>query len=647
MVDWSTRLLPLPMVKTRKLWVELLVVALALGAVGCSGQVPQGWQPLWQDRWEWGSRGDLWVRGVPANGPLEIGSDRDRIIRADLVNLGDTPATIVLKDTKTEQWKLDPGQVMPVQLAGLTSRARFEAPSDVVIANPRIGAEIDDADLVVFIVIDTLRADHVSAELMPGVTGYFADGRRWRQATANASWTLPSVASFFSSRPVLDLTAPSGDLIGIPAGVPTWSSEYEAAGFTGAAVVANYSLSVLNGFGEGFSSYRVPDGQGSAELPDARWVVDAGRSWLERHRGENAFLYLHLMDPHFPYRDHREAAVIAPDLPALAAGIRPAAAGERELLKKLYAGEVRYVDRVLTEFLRELSEDAIVVLTSDHGESLGERDCWGHGLNLYQESLHVPLMIRGGGIATGLVDEPVQHLDLASTLLDLVGIPVPTEMVGRSLLDGGSSRALISSTFGAGPLRWSWRRGDDKVLLRMAEQPGLGEVARSKMLGGGRREPGAFAFNLVDDPAEENPSALPPALLEPVTRAFVETAGRMVPGLQIGVVNLDGPVSTQLEIDGTFEVVQAWSTAPMAVEFTDSRLDLSCENAYPICFLGAAVEPDSAMISTEDGEYRLDELPRPGSLSEGSSLWWNPDRPLIVGGYDETLERLRALGYIE
>jgi hypothetical protein len=181
----------------------------------------------------------------------------------------------------------------------------------------------------------------------------------------------------------------------------------------------------------------------------------------------------------------------------------------------------------------------------------------------------------------------------------------------------------------------------------MAEQPGLGEVARSKMLGGGRREPGAFAFNLADDPAEENPKALPPALLEPVTRAFVETAGRMVPGLQIGVVNLDGPVSIRLEIEGTLKVVQAWSTAPMAVEFTDGQLDLSCGNAYPICFLGVAVEPDSAMISTEDGEFRLDELPRPESLSEGSSLWWNPDRPLIVGGYDETLERLRALGYID
>ncbi len=635
------------MVNTFKPWVGLLAIALALGALGCSGQAPQGWLPLWQDRWEWGSRGELWVRGVPANGPIEVDLGRGQILRADLVNLGAESATVVLRNTTISTWELGPGQVIPLHLEDLKNGARFEAPEGVVIANPRVGAAIDDAGVVVFIVIDTLRADHVNAELMPGVTGYFAGGRVWTQATANASWTLPSVASFFSSRPVLDLTAPSGDLIGIPAGVPTWSAELEAAGFTGAAVVANYSLSVLNGFGEGFSTFHVPDGKGTAEHPDAGWVVEAGRSWLDRHRGESAFLYLHLMDPHFPYRDHHDPAVVAPDLPALAAGLRPAAPGERELLEELYVGEVRYVDQVLTEFLNDLPNDAVVVLTSDHGESLGERDCWGHGLNLYQESLHVPLLMRGPGIAPGSVEEPVQHLDLAPTLLDLVGLPAPAEMVGRSLLDGGSSRPLVSSTFGAGPLRWSWRLRDDKVLLRMAEQPGLGEVARSKMLGGGRREPGAFAFDLADDPFEENPNTLPDELVEPVTRSFVETAGRMVPGLQIALVHRGGPTSSRLKIDGTFEVVQAWSSAPMTVRLTEDELELSCENAYPICFLGVAVEPDSALVSTEDATHQLNMLRVPDSLTDGLSLWWNPDRPLIVGGYDETLERLRALGYIE
>jgi Sulfatase len=635
------------MVKNRIQSAAVLLITLTVVAVGCSDQAPQGWQPLWQDRWEWGSRGELWVRGVPANGPFEVEPGLGRVVRADLVNLGEQPATVVLSDSKVRRWELDPGQVMPLELEGLTDRARFEAPADVVIANPRAGAKSEEPVLVVFIVIDTLRADHVTTNLMPGVTGYFAGGRRWMQATANASWTLPSVASFFSSRPVLDLTAPSGDLIGIPAGVTTWSTELEAAGFTGAAVVANYSLSVLNGFAEGFASYQAPDGHGSAEHPDARWAVDAGRKWLERHRGENAFLYLHLMDPHFPYRDHKDPAVKAPDLPALAAGQRKALPGERELLAKLYAGEVRHVDGVLTELLHELPEDAVVVLTSDHGESLGERGCWGHGLNLFQESLRVPLLIRGPGITPGIVNDPVQHLDLTPTLLDLVGIPVPVGMVGRSLLDGGSQRPIVSSTFGAGPLRWSWRHGHAKVLLRMAEQPGLGVVARSKMLGGGRREPGAFAYDLEVDPIEVRPDAVPPALVEPVTRAFVETAGRMVPGLQIGLVRRDGPISTRLVIEGQSEIVQAWSGAPMTADLSDGRLELSCEDAFPLCLLAVAVEPDSASISTEDGVDRLDELGSPDSLSDGLTLWWNPARPLIVGGYDETLDRLRALGYIE
>ncbi len=226
------------------------------------------------------------------------------------------------------------------------------APEDVVVVNPRVGRKLTDAELVVVIVVDTLRADHVTTELMPEITEFFADGRRWSQATANASWTLPSVASFFTSRPVLDLTVPSGDLIGIPAGVTTWAQAFESAGFLGAAVVANYSVSTLNGFGEGFSTYLVPDGHGGAEHPDATWVVDGARSWLSRHGGEDAFLYLHFMDPHFPYRDHDDPARSPPDLQALASGQRPEAPGDRELLAQLYAGEVRHVDRVLGPFLQ-------------------------------------------------------------------------------------------------------------------------------------------------------------------------------------------------------------------------------------------------------------------------------------------------------
>jgi len=625
-----------------------LLIALAAGVVGCMQQPTPGWRSLGQGDRQWRGRGELWVRGLPANRSLAVDGSPGQVFRCDLVNLGDETARVTLADDEVVAWTLAPGQVLPVELEGLTGRASFEAPDHVVMVDPRVGSELDDAALIVVIVVDTLRADHVTGELMPLTSDFFAAGHRWTQATANASWTLPSVASFFSSHPVLDLTAPSGDLIGIPAGVETWPSALEAAGFSGAAVVANFSVSTLNGFGKGFSSYLVPDGHGGAAHPDAAWVVQGARSWLSRHHGENGFLYLHFMDPHFPYRDHDDPAGAIPDLPALAAGQRTEVPGDRERLAELYSGEVRHVDRVLGPFLRELPEDAVVVLTADHGESLGERGCWGHGLNLYQEALLVPLLVRGPGVTAGSVARPVQLLDLAPTVLAVAGVPPPLGMEGRSLFEGGSDHPIVSSTFGAGPLRWSLRRGDEKVLLRMAEQPGLGEVARSKMIGGGPREPGAFTFDLAADPEEEDPRALPVSLVDPVVAAFNGSAGRMVPGLQIELSQRAGGISTRLTVAGEVAVVQAWSTKPITVVRSGDELELSCEDAFPACVLAARVDPAPEEVVAAGGRsLRLDDVSPPSAFTEGLSVWLNPPRPLVVEGYDETLERLRALGYID
>lgn len=623
------------------------MLAVAVGCTSCLPETPSGWQAVGQDNWEWWNRGELWVRGLPANGALPLESESDQVIRFDLVNLGEQKARVVLNDSKVQEWEIEPGQVQSVELEGLDGQSRFEAPDDVAIAAPRRGRGLDESKLIVVIVVDTLRADHVTPEIMPGITEYFAAGFKWSQATANAPWTLPSVASYFTSRPVLDLTSPSGDLIGVPNGIRTWPQELEAGGFTGAAMVANYTVSVLNGYGKGFSTYLVPDGHGGGEKPDANWIVDHARRWMSRHEGEDAFLYLHFMDPHFPYRDHDGSGRTAPNLPALEQGRHSEAEGERELLEDLYAGEVRHVDRVLAPFLRELPENAFVVFTSDHGESLGERDCWGHGINLYQESIHVPLLIRGPGLSPGGSDTPVQLLDLAPTVLGAAGVPTAPEMAGRSLLEGGSDHPIISSTFAAGPLRWVWRRGGEKVLMRMAEQPGLGEVARSKMAGSGPRAAGVFVYDLIADPAEEDPRGLSAADVDPVIDVFGRSAGRMVPGLQIGLSQRQGEISTSLTIAGEVEVIQAWGAAPIRVVRTGDQLQVRCEDAFPVCVLATRVNPVPSVVFAGSQAHSLDDRGPPTSFSEGLSLWWNPPRPLVVDGYDETVERLRALGYIE
>ena len=78
------------------------------------------------------------------------------------------------------------------------------------------------------------------------------------QATANSPWTVPSVASLFAARPVLEVSTPSGDIVGVPKGITTWPSALWRAGFEGAAVVANYTVHTLNGFSEGFTCFLFP-----------------------------------------------------------------------------------------------------------------------------------------------------------------------------------------------------------------------------------------------------------------------------------------------------------------------------------------------------------------------------------------------------
>jgi hypothetical protein len=386
-------------------------------------------------------------------------------------------------------------------------------------------------------------------------------------------------------------------------------------------------------------------------------VVDEAERWLRSHRGEDAFLYLHLMDPHHPYRSHTDPAVVSPDLEPLALRRRAASGAEAELLKRLYAEEVRHVDEVLAPFLAALPDDTLVVFTADHGEALGEHAAWGHGLNLYREGVRVPLMIRGPGVPRGEVGEPVQLMDLGPTVLELLGVEADVSMVGRSLLHDGPRVPLVSATFSAGPLRWGWRRGTDKVVLRMAAQPGLASVPRTAALEGTPLTAGGLYFDLAVDPHEDSPKPVPDRLLPPVGGAFAETAGAMVPGVQLMLWGRRGPVIAALEAEGSFDVIQVWGVSEMTVRREDDRLEIRCADSFPVCALAGtfetipdAVVPLAGLAPTGEplGPVSPDRLRRPqGDLEPGSHVWWNRRRPIVVDGYEETMERLRALGYIE
>jgi len=493
------------------------VVLLALAAlVACGGGVPRGFDRLWVDEWSWHNHGTDWVRGV-AGGEFRFEVEGyGASFRGEMLGLDRSGGSVVVTGpASSSSIRIGSRERRFVRLQLTAGEYTMTVPPGVAVGSPRLGLPESGTRQLVFVLVDTLRADHVRADLTPGILDHFKGGRRWNQATANCSWTVPSVASMFTARPTLAISTPSGDMVGVPRGLATWPSLLDNAGFQGAAVVANYTVHTLNGFSEGFGTYLVPDGHGPKSHPDATWVVEEARRWLLAHRGEDAFLYLHLMDPHQPYRSHSDPGVAAPDLEPLAMRRREATAEEAALLRRLYADEVRHVDEVLTPFLDALADDTVVVLTSDHGEALGEHGAWGHGLNLYQEGVLVPLLVRGPGVPPGDVDTPVQLLDLGPTVLELMGVAGADGMVGRSLLAGGSPAPLVSTTFGGGPLRWAWRRDMDKVVLRMAAQPDLGWEVQSAMLEGVPLPSGGFHFDLAADPREQAPMVVPERLLPP------------------------------------------------------------------------------------------------------------------------------------
>lgn len=643
-------------------WITTALVTLAVAGVpGCGTDSP-ALDRQWEADWKFFQLGQQWVRGVDLSSQKSLRVDRaglqfrSRILNTakDDTDLAITGQGLQLRFTIPARRYLD---VATDQLPpGLYEIEEAEA---LILGEPRLVGKEHQPRVFVLVVVDTLRADAVNPKNTPRILEFFNGSRRYPDVSANSPWTLPSMASMFTSRPVLDLTTPAGDLVGIPDGMETWADTLRRAGFSGGAVVANSTVHVQNGFAKGFDTFLVPSiipvkGGG----PDASWAIRKAARWLAAHEGENSFLYLHLMDPHEPYRDHENGRE-PPKLFELAHRIRTALPEETETIRNLYDGEVRHVDRMLAPFLESLPENAVVVFTSDHGEMLGENGCWGHGLTLYEPVIRVPLLIRAPSLKGGVDSKPAQLLDLAPTVLDLLAEQIPTEMEGRSLLQAHPRRAIVAATFSAGPMRWMWRRDETKVVFRTVDQPAIIESSRRALEEADPLPGGIFCYDVVKDPDEQSPHALPADLLAPVARDFALSAGSMVPGLQVFSVGVTGGTTFELEYPGQRIIQQIWSIGPVEASWDGPLLRVEDPHAGPFSLvtIGAGGEVGNAKPGltnlpwqhlSEAGEYPHAGLNTDQTFQPpGSYVWWNPDRTLVVGHHDETLQKLRALGYIK
>jgi arylsulfatase A-like enzyme len=343
------------------------------------------------------------------------------------------------------------------------------------------------------VVIDTLRADHVGAYgshggATPRIDELAARSLVVEHAWSQSSWTKPAIASLMTSLHERSHGVHQGFSDRLAAPLETLAELLAAAGYRTGAVSENPHVNPAFGFDQGFGFFEGrKDFRGSAVVSAERalqWLAD-----LPEHTP--FFLYLHLVDPHGPYTpaaNVREMVTegLTAERPLVEAGrinqlldgekAVALAPGDVRFLEALYDGELRTTDAVVGAVLdhlelRNLSDKTIVLVTSDHGEEFMEHGSLKHGYWLYEESVRIPLILHVPGAEPRRSEETwVQLVDVAPTLLELLGIEAPSTFEGRSfapLLRGSElgEQPLVFETRYRGVARRALRDGRHKLII--------------------------------------------------------------------------------------------------------------------------------------------------------------------------------------
>jgi len=334
-----------------------------------------------------------------------------------------------------------------------------------------VSAALADKPNIILIMVDTLRADHLSCYggtqvETPNLCRVATDGGSIYDGFAHASWTKPSTASLLTS-----LIPSSHQTMSKPSALPqeitTLAEAMQDHGYATGAFVSNTNLTESFGFAQGFDEYHYlgPDylfgaRESSSKLvlyqivrrvyfmatgakrfgdfyQDSQVVNANAFEWLDRHRDARFFLFLHYMDVHDPYFAHPYDGTgfdrASHQHPTLA---------HAEEMHALYEGEIAYLDEQFGKLVERLEaqglwEDSMIVLVADHGEEFGEHGGFWHGMTLYDEQIAIPLLVkwpRGKRLAPESArGTPARLIDVAPTLLHRAGARVPPEMQGLDL----------------------------------------------------------------------------------------------------------------------------------------------------------------------------------------------------------------------
>ena len=289
---------------------------------------------------------------------------------------------------------------------------------------------------IVIVTVDTLRFDRVSfygykRPTTPNIDALLEQGVRFTQARVPEPLTAPSMTSMVTSLYPHEHGATRNGLR-MRQGLPSFASILSRHGYETAAFVGNWTLKdELSGLAEHFGAYNeVFDrkrwfGLFFAEAT-AEDLTTKALEWVGDHRERSRrpfLIWVHYVEPHAPYRLQDE---FAPRLGVATGG------GASRIDR--YDTEVAFVDDSIGKLLAGVESGgrpALIHFASDHGESLGEHDYWGHGRHLYDATLHIPMGFAWKGeVEPRTIDAPASLLDLGPTTLGLLGLPVPTAFRG-------------------------------------------------------------------------------------------------------------------------------------------------------------------------------------------------------------------------
>ncbi len=356
---------------------------------------------------------------------------------------------------------------------------------------------------VVVILTDSVHAAHLGCygaerETSPALDVLAEHAVRFETAYSPSSWTLPSVTSLFTSLEQERHGMRRMSRV-LPAGISTMAELFRARGYSTEALVQNGVVQARTGLDRGFDAYRFFN----HDRGTTRRLIRQVRTRLKADREEPLFLYVHLFAPHQPYdapeplrgmwvdeaydgpvtgtledcaRIGRD--VLAPDHPDV------------RQLSALYDGYVRYMDGVIGAMLGgfvngDAGGDWVFVVTSDHGEAFMQHRCLGHGFQVYEEQVRIPLLVSapGSGFRQGHVaTDPVSLLDVLPTFVDCFGLEPPDHpMRGRSLLPllrGGrdDERALYFSARFRGPDKPPPQRAVRRGRYKLVRRKGIDEL---------------------------------------------------------------------------------------------------------------------------------------------------------------------------